>query len=314
MRAAGSVGLLVAAALALSSPTAFAADAPAPGLHLGFDAIDGRVQGNGWLVPGVADQALQLDGIAAHVVVPSAEVPPLAGSFTVEGWVALGAYPFNDAPLLQQQDGESVGFFLGVGDRGQVRFDVAAGGAVAAGGQRLSLASAAQLPLRQWAHVAGVFEQGKGATLYVNGQPAGVASGTGSFVQATRSDLWIGRNAYEMEQSAPVGHGRQQPTRILLDAVLDELRITPGARSAADIAAAYAQREARGRSAARGASAPEAALGRGRVRRLLHAPALLRGLGRLVARRGRSPTWSCASTRRPTGSRSGGARATSRTG
>lgn len=240
-RAAGFVALLVAAVLAHSSPTAFAADAPARGLHLGFDTTDARVQGNGWLVPGVAGQALQLDGIAAHVVVPSAEVPPLAGSFTVEGWVALGAYPFNDAPLLQQQDGESVGFFLGVGDRGQVRFDVAAGGPVAAGGRRLSLASASHLPLRQWAHVAGVFEEGKGATLYVNGQPAGTAGGTGPFVQATRSDLWIGRNAYEMEQSAPVGHGRQQPTRILLDAVLDELRITPGGRSAAAIAAAYAR-------------------------------------------------------------------------
>lgn len=238
-RAAGFVALLVTAVVGHSA--ALAADAPAPGLHLAFDTTDARTQGNGWLVPGVAGQALQLDGIAAHVVVPSAEVPPLAGSFTVEGWVALGAYPFNDAPLLQQQDGESVGFFLGVGDRGHVRFDVAAGGPVAAGGRRLSLASAAHLPLRQWAHVAGVVEEGKGATLYVNGQPAGVATGTGPFVQATRSDLWIGRNAYEMEQSAPVGHGRQQPTRILLDAVLDELRITPGARSAADIAAAFAR-------------------------------------------------------------------------
>ena len=85
-RAAGFVALLVAAVLAHSSPTAFAADAPAPGLHLGFDTTDARVQGNGWLVPGVTGQALQLDGIAAHVVVPSAEVPPLAGSFTVEGW------------------------------------------------------------------------------------------------------------------------------------------------------------------------------------------------------------------------------------
>jgi len=83
-RAAGLVALVVAAVLAHSSPTAFAAEAP--GLHLAFDTTDARVQGNGWLVPGVAGQALQLDGIAAHVVVPSAEVPPLAGSFTVEGW------------------------------------------------------------------------------------------------------------------------------------------------------------------------------------------------------------------------------------
>ena len=56
--------------------------------------------------------------------------------------------------------------------------------------------------------MAGVFEEGKGATLYVNGQPAGVASDTGPFVQAMREVLWIGRNAYEMEPSAPVGHGR----------------------------------------------------------------------------------------------------------
>lgn len=74
-----------------------------PGVHLAFERLDARVHGNGWLVPGVSGQALQLDGIAAHVVVPAAAVPPLAGSFTVEGWVALGAYPFNDAPLLQQR-------------------------------------------------------------------------------------------------------------------------------------------------------------------------------------------------------------------
>jgi hypothetical protein len=232
---AAAPAFFVVSALGHTGSPASAAEAPVPGLHLGFERIDGRVQGNGWLLAGVAGQALQLDGIAAHVVVPAADVPPLGGSFTVEGWVALGAYPFNDAPLLQQQDGHSVGFFLGVGDRGQVRFDVAAGA------RRLTVVGQAHLALRQWAHVAGVFEAGKGATLYVNGRPAGAASGTDPFVQATRSDLWVGRNAYEMEQSAPVGHGRQQPTRILLDAILDELRITPGARSAADLAAAFAR-------------------------------------------------------------------------
>ena len=171
-RAAGLIALLVAAVLAHSGPTAFAADTPARGIDLAFDTTDARVQGNGWLVPGVAGQALQLDGIAAHVVVPAADVPPLAGSFTVEGWVALGAYPFNDAPLLQQQDGESVGFFLGIGDRGQVRFDVAAGGPVAEGGRRLSLASAEHLPLRQWAHLAGGLRGGEGRDA-VRERPAG---------------------------------------------------------------------------------------------------------------------------------------------
>lgn len=224
------VGLLVGTVCAQPAPPA----ASAPALHLDFETLDARLQGHGWLVTGVKGQALQLDGIAAHVLVPAADVPRLAGSFTVEGWVALGAYPFNDAPLLQLP-GESGGWFLGVGDRGQLRFDVTAGG------QTLSIVSSSRLELRQWAHVAGVFEEGKGAALYVNGEAAGVAAGTGRFAPATASSLWIGRNAREMEQSASVGSGRQRPTRILLDGILDELRVSPGVTSPSHIAAAYAR-------------------------------------------------------------------------
>src|SRR5260221_10310777 len=111
VRRLGLAGLFVAAAITHFSSTAFSANPPATVLQLSFESLDGRLKGNGWLVPGVKGQALQLDGIAAHVVVPAADVPRIAGSFTVEGWVALGAYPFNDAPVLQQQDGDSAGFF-----------------------------------------------------------------------------------------------------------------------------------------------------------------------------------------------------------
>jgi Concanavalin A-like lectin/glucanases superfamily len=227
-----AAGLLVATALTGRQPVA-AADAAPPALHLPFETLDARLKGNGWLVPGVVGHALQLDGIAAHVRVPAVDVPRLAGSFTVEGWVALGAYPFNDAPILQQQDGDS-GWFLGVGDRGQIRFDVGLGA------HRLGTVSAEHLPLRRWAYVVGVFDPARGASLYINGTLAGNAAGTGAMAQAQASDLWIGRNAREMEQSAPVGAGRQQPTRILLDGILDELTITQGAVSAADVAATYA--------------------------------------------------------------------------
>ena len=228
------VGLLIATVSTQPPPPASITAAPAPAIHLDFETLDAHLQGHGWLVTGVAGQALQLDGIAAHVLVPAAEVPRLAGSFTVEGWVALGAYPFNDAPLLQQT-GESGGWFLGVGDRGQLRFDVAAGD------HTLSVVSSSRLALRQWAHVAGVFEEGRGATLYVNGQAVGVAAGTGRFAPASASNLWIGRNAHEMEQSASVGSGRQRPTRILLDGILDELHVSPGVTSPSQIAAAYAR-------------------------------------------------------------------------
>jgi Concanavalin A-like lectin/glucanases superfamily len=211
-----------------------AAAPPAPPLHLAFESLDGKVRGHGWLVAGVTGQGLELDGIAAHVVIPASDAPKLTGSFTVEGWVALGAYPFNDAPLLQQQDGPNAGFFLGVGDRGQVLFDVATGG------RKVRLESAARLALRQWAHLVGVFEAGKGASLYVNGERAGFVAIEGSFTAAA-ADLWIGRNAYEMEQSAAVGTDRQQRTRIVLDGILDELRIIPAAMAGPEIAARYAR-------------------------------------------------------------------------
>ena len=101
-RGVGVAGLLIASAFVRPELIAMASDAAAPALVLDFTSLDGRLKGNGWLVPGVSGQALQLDGIAAHVLVPAASVPRLTGSFTVEGWVALGAYPFNDAPILQQ--------------------------------------------------------------------------------------------------------------------------------------------------------------------------------------------------------------------
>ena len=236
----GLVILLAAGVSAQPAPGTTARSTPASSLHLAFASLDHRVRGHGWLVPGVDGTALQLDGIAAHVLIPAADVPRLSGSFSVSGWVALGAYPFNDAPLLQQQEGDSAGWFLGVGDRGQLRFDVAVGG------RRLSVVSATHVPLRQWAHVAGVFEQGKGATLYVDGKPAGTAEGTGTFAQAAGSDLWVGRNAFDLEQSAGVGAGRQRATRILLDGVVDELRIESGASSAASVASACARQKPAG--------------------------------------------------------------------
>jgi concanavalin A-like lectin/glucanase superfamily protein len=234
-RALTFAGIGVAAAASLHGAQT-GPSRPAPqALHLPFDALGSSLHGHGWLGPGVVGQGLQLDGIAAHLRVPSAEIPALGHSFTVEGWVALGAYPFNDAPLLQQQEGESAGWFLGVGDRGQIRFD-----AVTAS-RRLSIESVRRLGLREWAYVVGVFQEGRGITLYVDGAEAGHADGDAAFVQAARSDLWVGRNAYELHQTAAVGAGRQQSTRIFLDGMLDELRVTPSAATASTIAEAYSR-------------------------------------------------------------------------
>ena len=66
---------------------------------------------------GVSGAALEFDGYHSAVVLPAAKAPRLAsGSVTLEGWFALGAYPWDWAPLIQQ--GDDKGYFLGVDSHG----------------------------------------------------------------------------------------------------------------------------------------------------------------------------------------------------
>lgn len=190
------------------------------------------VRGNAWAAAGVEGGALQFDGITAHIVRPAAASPKLSGPFTLESWVALGAYPFNWCPVLQQQEGEQAGYFFGVGDRGQVGFRLAAGG------KWYAIETADRLPLRQWAHLAAVFD-GKAATIYVNGRAAGSTPVAGELAPAGNADLWIGRNRYDLEQTQPVSPDRQYEAPILFDGILDEIVVWDGARAAAEIGAAY---------------------------------------------------------------------------
>lgn len=190
------------------------------------------VSGNAWLVRGVRGQALQFDGITSHIVRKEQAMPALEGPFTVEAWIAIGAYPFNWAPLLQQQDSERTGFFFGVGDRGQLRFGLAAGG------KWHSAESDEGVPLRQWAHVAGVYSPAAGVAVFLNGRKVAGAPVEGTFQTASQADVWIARNKFQLEQSNPVGANRQSLTNILFDGILDELILSAGAKSEMAIAAA----------------------------------------------------------------------------
>jgi len=196
---------------------------------------DDAIRGNAWLVPGVVGQGLELDGITAHILRGADTAPKVLGAFTLEAWVAIGAYPFNWSPIFQQQDGEKAGYFFGVGDKGQVAFRLAVGG------KWEGAETAQHVPLRQWTHLAGVYEPGRGVAIYINGRLAASQPVSGEFRSAGSADLWIGRNMYELEQTAPVSPNRQYATKILFDVILDEISISSGAKTEAEIAAYYQQ-------------------------------------------------------------------------
>ena len=61
------------------------------------------IQGKWIQVPGVVGRALRLDGYSTRLVRDAKHAPRLPDGFTVTAWVALGAYPWNWAPILAQE-------------------------------------------------------------------------------------------------------------------------------------------------------------------------------------------------------------------
>ena len=68
-----------------------------------------RVEGNYTLTRGAVGNALLFDGFTTVVDRPAADAPRLSGDFSVEAWVAQGAYPWNWCPIITQQRDEEAG-------------------------------------------------------------------------------------------------------------------------------------------------------------------------------------------------------------
>ena len=179
--------------------------------------LEDALSGNFRLVRGVLGQALVLDGYTTCLSRNAARVPKLGPDLTLEAWIALGAYPWNWAPIAAQENTVSLnsnldaaawpeditvnspraGFYFGIGPQGQLGLHVGAGGWVIA-------RSESPVPLRKWTHVAAVFRGGEGITLYIDGRKAGEAAARAGFRQAANEDLRIGMSRQKIEPSHPV--------------------------------------------------------------------------------------------------------------
>ncbi len=146
---------------------------------------------------GVSGTALQFDGYTSEVRLPAAQAPRITNTLTLEAWVALGAYPWNWTPIVQQCDDvpeemESVhpekgdededegeakservrkpqeenGYFLGIDGLGHV------GLKLRVGDHWRELVSERPLERHRWYHIAGTYDGRTGEMrLYVDGKP-----------------------------------------------------------------------------------------------------------------------------------------------
>ena len=214
--------------------------------------IDDSVMGNFRLVRGVKGKALVLDGYTTRISRAAGVAPKLGPDFSIEAWIALGAYPWNWAPIAAQENTISLnsnldaacwpediivnspreGFFFGVGPQGQL-------GLLAGGEDWLACRTDQMIPLRKWTHVAATFRSGEGISLYIDGEKVAESRLKASFRRAEREDLRVGMARQKLEPSNPVRPFATLGCWYSLDGILDELRIHDIALSALDITKRY---------------------------------------------------------------------------
>jgi hypothetical protein len=129
-------------------------------------SISDTIEGRTTRVAGVVGRAIRLDGFTSLIRRNNAAAPKVTGAFTVESWVALAAYPWNWAPIVDHERDEHAGYYFGIGPLGEVGLELSHGG------HWLSCRTDSKLKLRKFTHVAAVFDPDAGITVFVDGSVA----------------------------------------------------------------------------------------------------------------------------------------------
>lgn len=163
---------------------------------------------------GVSGTALGFDGYYTGVTLEDDEID-LGESLTLEAWLALDVYPFNEAPVIHRSEGfgES-GFYLGVNAYGKLFLRINGEEAV----------SEETLPLYQWKHVAASWQDGL-AMLFLDGEKVGEFNFSGDLgVEA--GELTIGLNT---EKERCTDYVREFDQNLLfiygIQGLLDEVKV-----------------------------------------------------------------------------------------
>ncbi|MBT3191723.1 MAG: LamG domain-containing protein [Verrucomicrobia bacterium] len=172
---------------------------------------------------GVSGNALAFDGYTTAIQQPTSEAPQFSEAFSAETWIALAAYPWNDAPIVDQA-GQ---YALSITDRGHLRLKLPG---------QLELLSGKTLPLRAWVHVAASYDAKQGADIYVNGETWAEQQGAFGALKKVSSPLRIGQG----DMLIPTRVSRvSHPALYSIDGLLDELRLYDRAITETEVKASF---------------------------------------------------------------------------
>ena len=230
------------------------------------DAVTGFLQRR----QGVHGRALWLDGYTTGVTRNAPQAPVLTEAFSLEGWVALEAYPWGLCPIICQVDlpdtpvlategmaptlateqDPTAGYFFGVDADGRIVLQVAVGG------KWVTCRSGRAVPLLRWNHVTGV-RTSDALIVFLNGEEVGRTWASGAFTPAGNQAVMVGRNPKARPPQHPIR--LNLPALYALEGLLDEVKVHDGALSDADVRKAYASANAPREEALAFAPLPSAA-------------------------------------------------------
>ncbi|MHC4153601.1 MAG: LamG domain-containing protein [Planctomycetota bacterium] len=201
-----------------------------------LDSVTGTsdpITGFSKYVDGVTGRALMFDGYTTCVTRAADKAPQLTDASTIEAWVAMQTLPWNWTAIVDQRG--KTHLFFGIDAEGHL------GMKLNIDGQLHECVTKEKLPLLKWSHVAATFSQKDGITLYINGQKAQHLPVKGTLSTEGLTDLLIGKSH---EKMSPVGTERDASRKTLsnmvLDGLLDELKIYRRALSPEQVAESFA--------------------------------------------------------------------------
>lgn len=197
--------------------------------------VQDLVDGFPTLAQGVVGNALKLDGLATRLIRPADKAPALGQAFSFEAWIALQEYPWNWAAIANQERDHKEGWFFGIGGDGRLGLHVAKDG------KWIECNSKSKLPLLKWTHVAGSYDPALGLKVFINGKLEAEIKTTGPITLAQSVDLWVGLShtkTFPIRTERAYSASFKSP--MLLDGLLDEVKIHSRALTDADAAQAFA--------------------------------------------------------------------------
>ncbi|MDB4584558.1 LamG domain-containing protein [Draconibacterium sp.] len=205
---------------------------------------------------GVSGTALQFDGYFSEIVLPAEHTPKVKEAITLEGWIAIGAYPWNEVPVVQQLDDSpeelvankgkdagtdfqlvlkkenDKGYFLGIDGYGNPVFKINIDG------ELQQLKADYVLNRRTWYHLVASYSKETGLMkIYVNGEKVGQKKVEMKYIEPSDSNVRIGKG----KDRRPIRPVRRNTfaDSYSFDGLIDEVKIYDISISEEQVAAAY---------------------------------------------------------------------------